>query len=131
MAIRIALDTNSYSDLCRGHEVLVKLVQQATAIALPSIVLGELKAGFKSGSLARQNAEQLTTFLSDHRVAILPIDEQTAEYYSDFAAELRRRGNPTPTNDIWIAALTAQYDYQLVTSDTHFDHLPGLPRVKS
>ncbi len=109
----------------------MKLVQQATAIALPSIVLGELKAGFRSGSLARQNAEQLVTFLSDRRVTILSIDEQTAEYYGDFAAELRRHGKPIPTNDIWIATLVAQYDYQLVTSDAHFDQLPGLPRVKN
>lgn len=131
MAIKIALDTNSYSNLCRGYESLIKLVEQAVAIALPVIVLAELKAGFKSGQLARQNAQQLAIFLDDSRVTILPIDEQTAEHYANFSAGLRRQRTPIPTDDIWIAALAAQYDYQLVSSDSHFDNLPELPRIKN
>ncbi len=131
MAIKLALDTNSYSNLCRGHAAIVQLVQQATVVALPVIVLAELKAGFKSGQLASQNAKQLNMLLQDNRFILLHIDTETVEYYANFAADLRRQGTPIPTNDLWIAALVAQYNYPLLTSDKHFDHLPNLPRINA
>ena len=37
--------------------------------------------------------------------------------------ELRRRGTPIPTNDIWIAALAAREGATVLTSDGHFAHI--------
>ncbi len=46
MALRIALDTNRFSDLGRGDAELLLLVEQAEAVFLPFVVVAELRAGF-------------------------------------------------------------------------------------
>ena len=47
MALRVALDTNAYSDFMRGVAERVRVVQAAARVYLPLFVLGELRAGFK------------------------------------------------------------------------------------
>ena len=48
--MRLALDTQAYSDFCRGSEKIRTGVQQAEQVALPLIVLAELRAGFRASS---------------------------------------------------------------------------------
>jgi len=40
--VRLALDTNRYTDLCRGDVSVVETVELAEQVWLPFIVLGEL-----------------------------------------------------------------------------------------
>ena len=44
--MNIALDTNAYSDFMRGDRERIRIVRAARSIAIPIIVLGELRAGF-------------------------------------------------------------------------------------
>jgi predicted nucleic acid-binding protein len=60
---------------------------------------------------------------------VLHVDEETTVIYGALDAELRRRGLPIPTNDIWIAALTLQHGLTLYTRDPHFSHLPQVATV--
>ena len=46
MTMKIALDTNAYSDFMRGEPNRVQILRAAGLIFLPLIVLGELRAGF-------------------------------------------------------------------------------------
>lgn len=46
MAVRLALDTNRYTDPCRGNAKVVETVDGADEVWLPFIALGELRAGF-------------------------------------------------------------------------------------
>ena len=39
---------------------------------------------------------------------------------------LRTQGTPIPTNDIWIAASTMETGSILLSSDKHFNDVPGL-----
>ncbi len=39
---------------------------------------------------------------------------------------LEKLGQPIPTNDIWIAALTMQQNDVLLTFDAHFSRVNGL-----
>lgn len=50
MAVRLALDTHRYTDLCRGKSEVVEIVEGVDEVLLPFIVLGELRAGFAVGS---------------------------------------------------------------------------------
>ena len=52
--MRLALDTNRYTDLCRGVEDTVRLVSTAEAVFLPFVVVAELRAGFASGTARRR-----------------------------------------------------------------------------
>ena len=127
--MRIALDTNRYSDLCRGVSEVAEPVSQAERIFMPFVVLGELRAGFQVGTRARQNERALVRFLNSPRVRLLLPDEQTTHHYATLFAQLRKQATPIPTNDIWIAALVVQHDLFLLARDKHFDHLPQLPRL--
>jgi tRNA(fMet)-specific endonuclease VapC len=127
--MKIALDTNSYSDFCRGAREIVEIIAHADKIFLPFVVLAELRAGFQAGTRALQNESNLIRFLNSPRVALLLPDEQTTHYYANVFSQLRKQGTPIPTNDIWIAALILQHDLLLLARDKHFDVLPQLARV--
>jgi tRNA(fMet)-specific endonuclease VapC len=127
--MRITLDTNRYTDFCRGEPEVVENVARAEKIYLPFVVLGELRAGFQIGSRSLQNERNLIRFLNSARVQLLLPDEQTTHYYASIFAQLRKQGTPIPTNDIWIAALVLQHDLLLLARDKHFDVLPQLARI--
>lgn len=124
MEVNVALDTNAYSDFMRGRDERIRVVRSAHSIALPVIVLGELRAGFAAGDRESANAANLQRFLASPRVSVLLPDEQTAHHYGQLHAQLRQKGVPIPTNDLWIASLIVQHDLILCTSDRHFQHLP-------
>ena len=124
--MRVALDTNAYSDFMRGVEERVRVVQTAARVYLPLFVLGELRAGFAAGSQSERNAAVLGEFMAHRRVELLLPDAETTEHYARLFAQLRRQGTAIPTNDLWIAALTVQHGLTLCTSDAHFRHLPQI-----
>jgi len=127
--MKVALDANRYSDLCRGIAEVVDQVARAEKVYLPLIVLGELRAGFQAGSRARQNERILARFLRSLRVRLLLPDEQTSFHYASLFVQLRRQATPIPTNDLWIAALVIQHDLTLLTRDSHFKHVPQLSQL--
>jgi len=127
--VRLALDTNRYTDLCRGDASVVERVELADEVWLPFIVVGELRAGFAVGSQGPRNEAVLRRFLLKPGVGILYADDQTTYHYANVYRQLRKQGTPIPTNDIWIAALILQHTLVLFARDTHFDTLPQLTRV--
>lgn len=129
MALRLALDTNRYTDLVQGDLHVAETVEAADEIWLPFIVLAELRAGFSFGSKAAHNEAALRRFLFKPGVGILYPDEQTTHHYASVYRQLRHQGTPIPTNDMWIAALVLQHSLTLCARDAHFDALPQLPRV--
>ena len=126
--MKVALDTNAYSDFMRGDESRVQIVRAARQLCLPLMVLGELRAGFAAGNQESTNAANLQRCLDSPRVSVLLPDEQTAHHYAQLYLQLRRKAVAIPTNDLWIAALALQHHLVLCTSDAHFQHLPQLPR---
>ena len=129
MAIRLALDTNRYTDLCRGTAEVVLLAEHAEVVFLPFVVLAELRAGFAVGKRGAENERVLRRFLMKPGVAVLFADDQTTHHYAAVFRQLRRQGTPIPTNDLWIAALVLQHDLVLCARDRHFDHLPQITQT--
>lgn len=125
----LALDTNRYTDLCRGDAQVVEAVEAAEAVWLPFIVIGELRAGFAVGREGPRNEAGLRRFLLKPGVRVLYADEQTTYHYATVYRQLRKQGTPIPTNDMWIAALVLQHSLALYDRDRHFDALPQLTRV--
>ena len=126
--MNIALDTNAYSDFMRGEADRVQIVRSARLIYLPLIVLAELRAGFAAGNQESANAANLQRFLNSPRVQVLSPDEQTTHHYAQLYLQLRKKSVSIPTNDLWIAALVVQHNLILCTSDSHFQHLPQIPK---
>ena len=128
--MRIAVDSNRYTDLCRGVPEVCQVIQSAERVYLPLIVLAELRAGFAYGTQREKNERVLINFLNSFAVEVLLPNEQTTYFYSDLYAFLRKKGRPIPTNDIWIAALTLQYNLMLFDRDSDFDPIPQLARIR-
>ncbi|HUG52862.1 MAG TPA: type II toxin-antitoxin system VapC family toxin [Vicinamibacteria bacterium] len=127
--MRLALDTNRYTDLARGMAEVVEAAEFADTIALPFVVLGELRAGFSVGRHGADNERILQRFLAKDGVGVLYADDQTTHHYAAVYRQLRRQGTPIPTNDLWIAALVLQHGLTLCDRDRHFDNLPQLSRI--
>jgi tRNA(fMet)-specific endonuclease VapC len=127
--VRLALDTNRYTDLCRGTAEVVTLVEHAEAVFLPFVVLAELRAGFAVGTRGAENERVLRRFFMKPGVAALFADDQTTHHYATIFRQLRRQGTPIPTNDLWISALVLQHDLVLCARDRHFDSLPQITRA--
>jgi tRNA(fMet)-specific endonuclease VapC len=127
--MKIALDTNRYSDLCRGEASVVKTLEAADEVWLPFVVVGELRAGFAVGSQGPRNEAALRRFLLKPGVGVLYAGEQTTHHYAAVYRQLRKQGTPIPTNDMWIAALVLEHSLNLCDRDAHFDHLPQLTRM--
>jgi tRNA(fMet)-specific endonuclease VapC len=120
---RLTLDTSAYSAFKRGHEAVVAHIRVADEILLPSIVVGELLGGFEVGSRTRRNRDELALFLESSRVRVVSVSQETAERYAVIYASLRSKGQPIPTNDLWIAASAMEHGTELVTLDRDFAHI--------
>jgi len=127
--MKLALDTNRYTDLCRGEQSVIETVERAEEVWLPFIVVGELRAGFAAGTQGPRNEAALRRFLLKPGVGILYADDQTTHHYASVYRQLRKQGTPIPTNDMWIAALVLQHSLVLCARDTHFDALAQIVRI--
>ncbi len=127
--MRTLLDSNAYSLLMRGNEQVAELVRIAEEILMSAIVIGELMYGFRWGSKFEQNSSELRSFLDSSYVSFVPVGPVTADRYARIAASLRSKGRPIPTNDIWIAAHAMETGADLVSADTHFEHVDGIAWV--
>jgi predicted nucleic acid-binding protein len=123
----VILDTNAVSSLLAGDLSLGEVLAGDPRHHLPVIVIGEYRFGLLE-SRHRAYLQSLLDALLRESI-VLPVDETTAEIYSEVRQELRRKGRPIPGNDIWIAALARQYQQPVVSRDTHFDHIADLRRV--
>lgn len=130
MAIkRICLDTSAYSHFKAGHAQTIEIVSQCKSVCIPAIVLGELRAGFRLGKKAEKNEAELRAFLSSPVVDCLDVDGEASILYADIFLELRRKGTPIPTNDIWIAAIAAREGATVLSFDKHFEFVPQVARL--
>jgi predicted nucleic acid-binding protein len=122
----ILLDTNAYSAFKQGKPEALEILNHAPIIGLDSIVLGELLGGFAGGTREAWNRQQLEAFCSSRRVQRILVDERTAEHYATISVDLKRKGRPIPTNDMWIASSALRHDLALFTYDGHFRYISGL-----
>jgi tRNA(fMet)-specific endonuclease VapC len=120
------LDTSAYVRFLAGDKKVLSCLAQAGRVNMSVFVLGELVAGFRSGSKERQNRQILDRFLAKPGVVVLDATRETAEYFGLIKTALKKSGQPIPLNDIWIAAHALETGSVLVTYDAHFAVVPGL-----
>ena len=96
------IDTNVYTTFKRNDAPTVSLFRRVDQIGVNPVVTAELLAGFRGG------------------------DRDTAEHYASVYTNLRRKGRPIPTNDMWIAASALQHGMALASQDNHFSEIDGL-----
>jgi tRNA(fMet)-specific endonuclease VapC len=124
--VKLLVDTNRLSDALANVDEVLDRLESAEAIAVPVIVLGEIRSGFQGGARAAKNETRLQWFLSQDGVSTLSIDAGISHRYAQIHQSLRKLGQPIPTNDLWIAAAALEHGLVLYTRDTHFQRVPGL-----
>lgn len=124
--MKLCLDTNAYSRFMAGNAALHQLLESADSIYIPVTVLGELYAGFEIGSRRAENRKALDAFLSKDGIELIAADKETADRYALLVKELRLKGKPIPTNDLWIAAIALKLGTRLISYDSHFSVITGL-----
>ena len=120
------IDTNIYVAFKRNEKSVVEAFTRLDYIGIDITVLAELYSGFKYGKKEKENRIELEQFINNPRVYLLNHDHNTAEFYSDIFINLKKKGQPIPTNDIWIAAVAKQYGLALFSFDNHFTNIDGL-----
>jgi len=123
----LILDTNALSALADNHAGIKILARTLDEIAIPVIALGEFRFGLRRSKFRSQYEDWLKETLRVCR--ILVVDEDTASEYAIVREELRPKGRPIPSNDMWIAALARQHALSVVSRDGHFDSVPKVKRV--
>jgi len=123
---RILLDTNTYAAFKRNDQIAMSIIRTSEYLGINVIVLGELYGGFKGGSKEKTNKEELEQFLDSPRVQIIQLDEETAEFYANIYWDLKKKGKPVPSNDMWVAASAMRHGLALFTYDEHFKDIKGL-----
>jgi tRNA(fMet)-specific endonuclease VapC len=121
------LDTNALSAAADHDAALVAILARAEELAIPVIVLGEYRHGIAQSRNRASYENWLSGLLND--CMVLDINEPTTHYYAEISLELKRKGKPIPTHDIWIAALCRQHSLPLLSQDRHFDWISGSRRV--
>ncbi|MGH3065337.1 MAG: PIN domain-containing protein [Gaiellaceae bacterium] len=124
----MVLDTSAYSQSRGNHHEVVARIASADLVYMPTIVLGELEAAFRSGTRSADNRLVLEAFLAEDFVEALPVTTDVARVYGSVFAELHEAGTPIPVNDIWIAAAAIDAGAHLVTFDSDFDRIDRLER---
>ena len=122
----LILDTSAYIRFKQGDLRFVERMAGAQRLLVSAVVLGELLYGFRNGTRFETNLQELDAFISHPAVEVVHVSEVSADRYSRIAHDLKLNGSPIPSNDIWIAAQTMEYGAELLSSDPHFNRVPGL-----
>jgi tRNA(fMet)-specific endonuclease VapC len=121
---RYLLDTSVLVPLTDGDAEVLARADEAAALYVPVIALGELQFGAEKSSDQEGNRARVDALAS--AIAVVPCDAQVARVYGRVKDGLRRIGRLIPENDIWIAATALRHGLILATRDTHFAAVKGL-----
>jgi tRNA(fMet)-specific endonuclease VapC len=123
----VILDTNAISAFADGEPAVREKIAAAPGPYLPVIVIGEYRFGLLG---ARDHQRRLAWLVELTRHwTVLEVSADTAAAYSEIRQTLKERGNPIPSNDVWIAALARQHNLSVLSADPHFDNVPGVRRI--
>jgi tRNA(fMet)-specific endonuclease VapC len=125
--VTLILDTNALSAAGDHDPSFMDIVARAERLAVPVIVLGEYRLGIAQSRYRASYETWLREWIS--AVTVLDIDDGTTHFYAIIGLELKKKGKPIPSNDLWIAALCRQHSLSLLSRDRHFDLVSGIRRI--
>lgn len=104
------------------------------SVLLPAIVWGELCAGVHlADSVPRALRRHQLLDRIRNGVDIIEFDEAIAEKWAELFADLQRRGEPVPANDLCVAATALARNQSLLIGsrgEKHFRKIKGLTVIQ-
>lgn len=96
-------------------------------LGLPVVTIAEYEYGIL-GSMHAHEIWPTWNVLLENSIPIA-IDRSVARHFALIKQDLRRKGLPIPTNDLWIAAIAAEHGLPVLSRDKHYDRIEGLTRI--
>lgn len=121
--MKYLFDTTTYSHLLKGNQTVGDILRNAETVLLPNVVMAELRYGFRLGTKLDENEKLLNRFTANKKIQVILPDNATTEYFVNVAIFARKKGVQLSTHDLWIVALTEQWNATLVSFDNDFRHL--------
>ncbi|MEW6608714.1 MAG: type II toxin-antitoxin system VapC family toxin [bacterium] len=121
---RFLLDTNIIIGLFAKEPGIHNRIINAQEVFIPCIAIGELYFGAYKSVRVIENIARIDEFALCN--TIVSCNAETAKRYGEIKNHLKDKGQPVPENDIWIAAIAQQYNFTLVTQDSHFTAIDNL-----
>ena len=124
--MRYMLDTNTVSNLLKGHPNVAKRIVAVpiTSLCISAITEGELLFGLAKRPFAERLHIAVGEFL--RRADVLPWDSAVAKRYGAVRADLQRHGKILSPLDLLIAAHALAVGAVLVTNDRAFGLVANL-----
>jgi predicted nucleic acid-binding protein len=129
----LVIDTSALVSLERANAgweegLLAQLGDEG--VVLPAIVYGELLVGVRlAGSAARGARRQSKIAALVERVPLVDFGREVAERWAGLFAQLSRRGDLIPANDLAVAATALHLGFGVLVGgrdERHFRRVPGL-----
>ena len=124
MSTSYLLDSSVLILLLRQDVEIRKRYDEATAVHISAIALGELYFGAKHSVHVEKSVNEVDDMAQS--IALLYADATTAIIYGQIKHEQRMKGQMLPDNDLWIAATAIQYGLTLAARDHHFTWIDNL-----
>jgi tRNA(fMet)-specific endonuclease VapC len=109
------LDTNTLIYFFKGKgSVAERLLREAPEdIAIPAVVIFELRTGIAKSSSQKKRTEQLSALMNT--VKILPFSTKEAQSSATIRAQLEKKGTPIGPYDVLIAGTAVAHQGTLVS----------------
>ena len=85
------------------------------------VTIGELHAGVLAAKDTATRARRLSTLEAVAAVEALPVTVEAARRWAELRVRLAEFGHRAKVNDLWIAAIAAANNLDVVTQDNEFD----------
>jgi predicted nucleic acid-binding protein len=124
----IIIDTSVLIDaLHKEHAALRKIAEleeSGETLCTTQINVLELYKGAYSPARSEKGLEKVKRLLE--ALAILKIDDDIYDMFGELSSELKRMGASIGDFDELIAAIALSYEAAIVSTDSHFQRVPGL-----
>lgn len=123
------LDTSVLIARESGRRLDADALPERTAVSV--VTVAELHAGVLAAPDTATRARRLATVAAVSAVQALPVTTEVARRWAELRVRLADKGLRAKVNDLWIAAVAAAHDMDVVTQDADFDAIErvGGPRV--
>jgi len=122
--VPVLLDTGAAELLRRRHREVETLAIRHYPPLVCRHVIGEFLYGQLLAEASPDALLEAQEYLAEFEC--LDPDDTTSLVYARIRAGLKRQGITLPDPDYWIGAHALQSHLRLITTDTDFQHIPGL-----
>jgi len=116
---RALLDTSVLIAQESGRRLDTDALPEQTAISV--VTLAEVHAGVLAATNTTSRARRLKTLDAISVIEALPITAEAARQWASLRVRLAEQGRKAKINDLWIAAVAAANDMDVVSQDDDFD----------